>query len=61
MLKEGNNIKINTCYNDSKTSSTTKINKHIASGIPLFTHYSFDTTKNKLDYYRGADCIKNLL
>ena len=24
----------------------------------MFTHCSFDKTKNKLDYYRGEDCIK---
>ena len=23
----------------------------------MFTHCSFDTTKNKLDYYRGKDCM----
>ena len=51
--------KMDTCYNNPKKSSITKINKHIASGISLFTHYSFDVTKNKLDYCRGGDCIKN--
>ena len=40
-------------------SSTTKINKHTPSGYSLFTHCSFDTTKNRLDYYRGKNCIKN--
>ena len=24
----------------------------------LITHYSFDKTKNKLDYYKGKDCMK---
>ena len=43
----------------SKTSATTKINKHTPSGYSLFTHCSFDTTKNKLDYYRGKNCMKN--
>ena len=42
---------MNTCHNDPDKSSTTKINKHIPSGYSLFTHCSFDTTKNKLDYY----------
>ena len=45
--------KINTCHNSPEKSSTTKINKHTPSG------YSFDTTKNKLDYYRGKNCMKN--
>ena len=25
----------------------------------MFTHCSFDTTKNKFHYYRGKDCTKN--
>ena len=33
---------------------TTKINRHIPSG-----YCSFDAAKNKLDYYRGKDCVKN--
>ena len=37
-----------------------KINKHTASGDSLFTHCSFDATKNKSDYYRGKDCMKNV-
>ena len=40
-------------------SSTTKINKHTPSGYSMFTHCSFDTTKNKPDYYRGKNCMKN--
>ena len=31
--------KINTCHNNPKKSSTTKINKHTPSGYSLFTHY----------------------
>ena len=49
--------KMNTCHNNPEKSSTTKINKHTLSGHSLFTHCSFDTTKNKLDYYRGEDCM----
>ena len=51
--------KTNACYDNPKKSSTTKINKHISSGYSLFTHCSFDATKNKLDYYRGTNCMKN--
>ena len=51
--------KISTCRNKPKKSSTTKINKHAPSGYSLFTHCSFDTTKNRLDYYRGEVCMKN--
>ena len=45
--------KISTCHNNPKKSSTAKKNKCTSSGYSLFTHCSFDTTKNKLDYYRG--------
>ena len=50
---------MNTCHNNPEKSSTTKINKHTPSDYSLFTHCSFDTTKNKLDYYRGKNCMKN--
>ena len=50
--------KISTCYNNLEDSSTTEINKHTPSSYSLFTHCSFDKTKNKLDYYRGEDCMK---
>ena len=50
--------KISTCNNNPAESSTTEINKHTRSGYSLFTHYSFDKAKNKLDYYRGDDCMK---
>ena len=51
--------KMNTCHNNAEKLSTTKINKHTLSNYSLFTHCSFDTTKNKLDYYRGKNCMKN--
>ena len=50
--------KIDTCQRNPEKSSTTKINKHTASGYSLFTHCSFDDTKNKHDYYRGKDYEK---
>ena len=49
---------MSTCHNNPEKSST-KINKHTPSGCSLFTHCSFDTRKNKLDYYRGKNCMKN--
>ena len=51
--------KMNTCHNNPEKSSATKINKHTPSGYSLFTPCSFDTTKNKFDYYRGKNCMKN--
>ena len=51
--------KMSTCHNNPEKSSTTKINKHTPSGYLLFTPCSFDATKNKLDYSRGKNCMKN--
>ena len=45
--------KINTCHNNPKTSSTTKINKHTPSDYSLLTHCSFDTTTI------GKNCMKS--
>ena len=50
---------MNTCHNNPGKSSTTKTNKHTPSGYSLLTHCSLDTTKSKLDYYRGKNCMKN--
>ena len=50
---------MSTCHNNPEKSSTTKINKHTASGYSFFTHFSVDTAKNKLDYYRGENCMIN--
>ena len=46
------------CQNNPNESSTTEINKHTPSGYSLFTPCSFDKMRNKLDYYRGKDCMK---
>ena len=49
--------KMSSCCNPEE-SSTTEINKSTPSGYSLFTYCSFDKAKNKLDYYRGKDCMK---
>ena len=36
------------------------INKHTSSGYSLFTHCSFDETKNKFSYDKGKNCMKNV-
>ena len=46
------------CINNPSESSTTKINKHTPSGYSIFTSCSFDESKNKLNHYRGKDCMK---
>ena len=53
-------VKMSTCINNPNESYTTKINKHIPSGYSIFTSCSFDESKNKLNYYRGNDCMKKL-
>ena len=50
--------KMSTCQNNPNKSSTTKINKHTPSGYSLFTHCSFNESKNELNYYRGDDCMR---
>ena len=50
--------KIDTCQNNPKLSSTTKINQHVPSGCSIYTNCSFDKSNNKLSYYRGEDCMK---
>ena len=50
--------KMNTSMNNPNESYTTKINKYIPSGYSIFTSCSFDESKNKLNYYRGNDCMK---
>ena len=35
-----------------------KRNKISPSGYSLFAHYSFDLTKNRLDCYKGNDCME---
>ena len=32
--------------------------KHTPSGYSLFTNCSFDATKDKLDCYKGEDCME---
>ena len=46
--------------NNPEKSYTEKKAKHEPSGWTMFTKCSFDLTENKLDYYRGRDCIKKL-
>ena len=51
--------KMSNCINNPNESSTTKIGKHTPSGYSLFTHCSFDKSKNKLNYYnRDKDSMK---
>ena len=49
---------MSTCINNPNELSTTKINKHTPSSYSIFNSCSFDESKNKLNYYRGKDCMK---
>ena len=49
--------KMSTCINNPNESSTTEINNHTPSAYSIFTHCSFDESKNKLNYYRKDDCM----
>ena len=50
--------KMSACHNNPKQSSRTKISKHRLPGYSLFTPCLFDSTNNKLSYYRGKDCME---
>ena len=50
--------KIDTCHDNPEKPSTTKMKKHKVCSYSLFTYCSFDTTKNKHQYYRGEGCMK---
>ena len=53
--------KMLSCQNNLKNAYTERKAKHEPSGWDIFTNCSFDATKNKLDYYRGIDCIKSVM
>ena len=46
--------------NNFEKSYTERKAMHELSGWEMFTKCLFDSAKNKLDYYRGTDCIKEL-
>ena len=49
-----------SCQNSPKKSYTEKIARHEPSRWAILTRCSFDEEENKLDYYRGKDCIGEL-
>ena len=49
---------MHSCQNNLEKSYTEKKAKHTPSGYSLLTNSSFDATENKLDSYRGKDCMK---
>ena len=51
--------KMHSCQSNLEKSYTEKKNNHTPSGYSLFRSCPFDPTKNKLDCYRGRDCMEN--
>ena len=49
-----------SCQNNPKKSYAEKKARHEPSGWAMFTRCSFDKKENKLNYYRGKDCIEKL-
>ena len=50
--------KMSTSHNNPEKLLTTKKYEHTPSGDSMFTHCSFDAPNNKLDCYRGKDCME---
>ena len=49
-----------SCQNNPEKSWTEKKAIHEPSGWSMFIRCSFDKIENKLNYYRGKDCIEKL-
>ena len=52
--------KMHLCQNNFEKSYTErKKTKHMPSGYSVFTSCLFDPAKNKLDCYKGEDCMES--
>ena len=49
-----------SCENNPEKSYTEKKARNEPSGWAMFTRCSFNEKENKLNYYRGKDCIEKL-
>ena len=52
--------KLQSSQNNSEKSYTEKKAKHEPCSWAMFTRCSFDKKENKVNYYRGKDCIEKL-
>ena len=52
--------KLKFIQNNPEKSYTEKKTRHVPSGWAMSTRCSFDKKENKINYYRGKDCIENL-
>ena len=53
-------LKKQSVQNSPEKCYTEKKARHEPSGWSMFIRCSFDKRENKLNYYRGKDCIDNL-
>ena len=60
LKKEQQHHNNNNNNNNLEKSYTEKKARHEPSGWAMFTRCSFDKKENKLNYYRGKDCIEKL-
>ena len=51
-------VKVPSCQNNPEKSYTQKEASHEPSGWAMFKRCSFNKKENKLNYYRGKDCIE---
>ena len=47
------------CKTNPEISFAAKVSKYIPSGFSMSAIFSFRSIENKLDIYRGKDCMKN--
>ena len=52
--------KVQSSQNNPEKPYTEEKARHEPSGWAMFTRCSFDKKENKLNYYRGKDCIEKL-
>ena len=50
---------MHSCQNNPEKSYTEKKTRHTPTGYSLFTNFSFDFTKNKLDCYKSKYAMKS--
>ena len=50
--------KMHSCHDNFEKFYEEKKSKHTSSGYSIFTGCSFDPTKNKLDCYKGENCME---
>lgn len=51
--------KEDNCENNLKKSYTNGINKNTAFGFSVFKKFAYGDFENKMDIYKGLDCVGN--